>query len=65
VLLLFDFVSSDSDVVVVLKRKLHRLLQGNVARGGRIALLSSKSEGPESTKAISNNCDFDFMSASP
>jgi hypothetical protein len=42
VLLFLNFVFGDVDVVVVLQRQLHGLVQGKVASGSSIALLSSK-----------------------
>jgi hypothetical protein len=44
--LCFDVVCSDVDVVVVLQRQLHGLMQSNVASGSGIAWLSSKGHGP-------------------
>ena len=52
VLLLFDFVPGDADAVVVLKRKLHRLLQGNAASGSSIGWLSSKAECPREQQRL-------------
>ena len=66
VLLLLDFVCGDVDVVVVLQGQLHGLVQGNVASGAAVSPGSAaKARTAESTRVISNSCDFHFMSASP